>query len=99
MSSVLMNQIPIIPWKGQTFNQVVTHIKKNGMNYSDNNIFSALPLKIYRKEIGTNSCTTSRNTTSIEEINRPGSSIVNSKSNICNCLVNIVDFNLTTNSS
>lgn len=101
MSSVVMNQIPIIPWKGQTFNQVVTHIKKNGMIYSNNtnNIFSALPLKTYRKEIGTDSCTTSRNTTSIEELNRPGSSIVNSKSNICNGLVNIVDFNLSTNSS
>jgi hypothetical protein len=101
MSSVVMNQIPIIPWKGQTFNQVVTHIKKNGTIYSDNthNIFSALPLKTYRKEIGTNSCTTSRNTTTIEELNRPGSSIVNSKSSICNGLVNIVDFNLTTNSS
>ena len=101
MSSVVMNQIPIIPWKGQTFNQVVTHIKKNGTIYSDNthNIFSALPLKTYRKEIGTNSCTTSRNTTTIEELNRPGSSIVNTKSSICNGLVNIVDFNLTTNSS
>lgn len=101
MSSVVMNQIPIIPWKGQTFNQVVTHIKKNGTIYSDNthNIFSALPLKTYRKEIGTNSCTTSRNTTTIEELNRPGSSIVNSNSSICNGLVNIVDFNLTTNSS
>ena len=101
MSSVIMNQIPIIPWKGQTFNQVVTHIKKNGMIYSDNtkNIFSALPLKTYRKEIGTDSCTTSRNTTTIEELNRPGSSIVNSKSSICNGLVNIVDFNLTNNSS
>ena len=101
MSSVVMNQIPIIPWKGQTFNQVVTHIKKNGMIYSDNtkNIFSALPLKTYRKEIGTGSCTTSRNTTTIEELNRPGSSIVNSNSSICNGLANIVDFNLSTNSS
>ena len=26
-----MNQIPIIPWKGQTFNQIVSHIKKNGV--------------------------------------------------------------------
>lgn len=101
MSSVIMNQIPIIPWKGQTFNQVVTHIKKNATIYSDGtlDLFSPLPLKIYRKEIGRTSCNTSRNTTSIEELNRPGSSIVNSKSTICNGLVNLVDFNLTNNSS
>ena len=101
MSTILTNQIPIIPWKGQTFNQVVTHIKKNGLLYSDNtnNIFSALPLKTYRKEIGSGDCTSSRNTTTIEELNRPGSSIVNSKSPICNGLVNVVDFNLTENSS
>lgn len=101
MSSLIMNQIPIIPWKGQTFNQVVTHIKKNATIYSDGtlDLFSPLPLKIYRKEIGKDSCTTSRNTTTIEELNRPGSSIVNSKSTICNGLVNFVDFNLTKNSS
>lgn len=101
MSTILTNQIPIIPWKGQTFNQVVTHIKKNGLLYSDNtnNIFSALPLKTYRKEIGSGDCTSSRNTTTIEELNRPGSSIVNSKSPTCNGLVNVVDFDLTENSS
>ena len=102
MSAILMNQIPIIPWKGSTFNQVVTHIKKNGSVHSNDlshNIFSALPLKGYRKEIGAGSCSSSRNTTTIEELNRPGSSIVNSKSSICNGLVNIVDFNLTFNSS
>ena len=101
MSAILTNQIPIIPWKGQTFNQVVTHIKKNGLLYSDNtnNIFSALPLKTYRKEIGIGSCSTSRNTTTIDELNRPGSSIVNTSSYICNGLANVVDFNLTVNSS
>ena len=81
MSAILMNQIPIMKWKGSTFNQVVTHIKQNGTTTNEslgNNIFSALPLKAYRKEIGTGSCTSSRNTTTIEELNRPGSSIVNS---------------------
>tara|TARA_B110000285_G_scaffold222356_1_gene276428 strand:+ start:463 stop:1875 length:1413 start_codon:yes stop_codon:yes gene_type:complete len=97
-----MNQIPIIQWKGQTFNQVVSHIKKNGAihnNSIDNNIFSALPLKTYRREIAGEDCTSSRNTTTIDILNRPGSSIVNSFSTSCKGLVNIVDFNLTTNSS
>lgn len=97
-----MNQIPIIPWKGQTFNQIVSHIKKNGVihnNPLNNNIFSPLPLKIYRYETAGNDCTSSRNTTTNDILNRPGSSIVNSSSVSCKGLVNIIDFNLTTNSS
>ena len=97
-----MNSIPIIPWKGQTFNQVVSHIKKNGsnMDYSlGNNIFSSQPLKIHRREIASGDCNTTRNTTTIDEINRPGGSIVNPSGISCNGLVNIVDFNLTTNKS
>ena len=49
-----MNPIPIIQWKGQTFNQIVSHIKKNGSineNSLSNNIFAALPLKTFRREI------------------------------------------------
>lgn len=97
-----MNPIPIIPWKGQTFNQIVSHIKKNGAvhnNPLNNTIFSALPLKTYRREIAGDECTSSRNSTKIDILNRPGSSIVNSFSPSCKGLVNIVDFNLTTNSS
>ena len=97
-----MNQIPIIEWKGKTFNQIVSHIKKNGTddnNSLNNSIFSALPLKIYRREIGGGDCTSSRNSTTIDILNQPGSSIVNSYSSSCNGLVNIVDFNLTNNSS
>ena len=102
MSTIAMNSIPIIPWKGLTFNQIVSHIKKNGtnMDYSlGNNIFSSQPLKVYRREIASGDCNTSRNTTTINELNRPGGSIVNSSSINCNGLVNIVDFNLTTNKS
>ena len=96
-----MNAIPIIGWKGQTFNQIVSHIQKNGAIHNDplnNNIFAALPLKTYRREIVTGDCNNSRNSTTINELTRPGGSIVNSSSSNCNGLVNIVDFNLINNS-
>jgi hypothetical protein len=97
-----MNAIPIIAWKGQTFNQIVSHIHKNGAihnNPLNNSIFAALPLKIYRREIVTGDCTNSKNYTTINQLNRPGGSIVNSSSTNCKGLVNIVDFNLTNNTS
>jgi hypothetical protein len=103
MSSILMNSIPIIDWKGQTFNQIVSHIQKNGSFHTDelnNNIFAALPLKTYRREIASGNCNNgSRNSTTIRELTRPGGSIVNSASSICSGLVNIVNFNLINNSS
>ncbi len=102
MSAKLMNAIPIIAWKGQTFNQIVSHIHKNGAihdNPLNNSIFAALPLKIYRHEVVTGDCTNSRNSTTINQLSRPGGSIVNSSGTNCKGLVNIVDFNLTNNSS
>ena len=103
MSSRLnMNPIPIIPWKGQTFNQIVSHIKKNGNVHSNelgNMIFSSLPLKTYRRELASSACSSSRNTTTIDEINRPGGTVVKHSSSQVNSLVNVLDFNLTVNSS
>ena len=53
---VQMNKIPIIQWKGQTFDQIHSLIKKNDLkNYTisdDSSIkFRANPLKLYRREI------------------------------------------------
>ena len=57
MSALLsLNPIPLISWKGRTFNQVHSSIQKNGQ-YTENssnsvqNLFSANPLKIYRREV------------------------------------------------
>jgi len=102
MSAILMNETPIIKWKGQTFNQIVSYIQKNGDIHNvalDNNIFSALPLKAYRREIATGVCSNSRNSTTISGLTRPGGSIMNSSSSNCSGLVNIIDFNLINNSS
>jgi hypothetical protein len=102
MSAILMNATPIIGWKGQTFNQIVSYIQKNGSihtNQLNNNIFAALPLKTYRREIASGNCKNSRNSTTIRELTRPGGSIVNSSSSNCSGLVNILNFNLINNAS
>ena len=95
-----MNPIPMIQWKGQTFNQITSYIRKNGTtSVNTNNIFSALPLKIHRKELATSDCSSSRNTVTIDGLNMPNGSIINSSSSNCNGLANTIDINLTINSS
>lgn len=104
---------PIISWKGKTFTQVTTSIKKNnvksignavskdqykkGIKVGSINIYPSIflpnPLKIHRREIvnsfDMSNCYT-RTSLSIDELNRPGGSIVNSSSKI-NGLVNTLD--------
>jgi hypothetical protein len=99
----------LISWKGQTFNQITSSIRKNGAVNSaislGMNILNrgGLPLKIYRREIAVPSDTSCHQRTSmrIDLLNAPGGSITNSSVNNGNTggLVNIVDFNLTSNSS
>ena len=57
MSALLnLNPIPLIPWKGKTFNQIHSSIQKNGKIPTDTpNLFAANPLKIYRREIASTS--------------------------------------------
>ena len=99
----------LISWKGQTFNQITSSIRKNGAVNSaislGMNILNrgGLPLKIYRREIAVPSDTSCHQRTSmrLDLLNAPGGSITNSSVNNGNTggLVNIVDFNLTSNSS
>lgn len=73
-------------WKGKTFSQVTSAIKQNvnNLNYGNGGLHNAFlpnPLKIYRRELVTTSNTTTcnpRTSLSIDEINRPGGSIINS---------------------
>jgi hypothetical protein len=101
-SNIGLNEI--ISWKGQTFNQITSYIRKNGgVNSAVNvgtNIFNRLPLKIYRREIAVpieTNCK-QRHAMRIDELNAPGGSIINSSVN-AGGLVNKIDFNLTENSS
>jgi hypothetical protein len=94
----------IISWKGRTFNQITSYIRKNGGVNSavtvGNNIFNRLPLKIYRREIAvpTETNCKQRSAMRIDVLNAPGGSITNSAVN-AGGLVNVIDFNLTENSS
>jgi hypothetical protein len=97
-----MNQIPLISWKGKTFNQITSKIQLNHrIEISSNNLyFKALPLQIHRREIVTSEsdvCDT-RLSSSIDLLNRPNGSIINSKAqNNHNGLENTLDINLTEN--
>jgi hypothetical protein len=99
-----MNAIPLISWKGQTFNQLTNTIQKNGMIDTNINIsrsiFSTQPIKHYRREIGVQSTSTCnpRTSLSIDMFSIPGGNITNTTATT-NGLVNTLDFNITTNSS
>lgn len=79
-------------WKGRTFNQIISKIKKNAnTNTSNNNIFIPPPVKHYRREIDPkNNC--SRATVSLADFLKPGGTIVTS---LPGAGINTVDFNLT----
>jgi hypothetical protein len=90
---------PITSWKGKTFNQITSSIKKNpGISITsttnNRNLFLPNPLKLYRREIvnpiDMNNCYP-RTSSSIDEINRPNGSIINSSSININGLVNTID--------
>jgi hypothetical protein len=75
MSALLgHNPIPIIDWKGDYRRQISSRIVRNDNANNDKcNLFRALPLKIYRREIGTaNSCSTNNRTSvRIDELMQP----------------------------
>jgi hypothetical protein len=89
-------------WKGKTFNQITSKIKRNKNDFDDINTtsryFRSQPLSIYRREIVTttnnnNSCG-SRTSLSIDLFNMPNGTITNSSINSLN---STLDINLTTN--
>lgn len=93
-------------WKGQTFNQITTTIQKNtgtigqtGTSTSGlRNYFKPTPLKIYRRELATNSPSRCNYRTSvrIDELNAPNGYIISNSYNDTG-LVNTLDIQLTTN--
>lgn len=98
----------IISWKGRTFNQISSTILKNNTVSADYNIGNSIfrkgrALNIYRREIVIPSepICDKRTGISIDILNAPGGSITNSSINEGKSggLVNLVDFNLTENTS
>jgi hypothetical protein len=102
-----MKELPLISWKGRSFNQITSSIKKNGIVNKTNlngkrNFFHALPLKIYRREIASTfdmSHCNSRVSIKINEFDMPNGTIINSNSSKQNGLVNTLDFNITSNTT
>jgi hypothetical protein len=85
-----MNQIKPVLWKGRTFNQIVSGLKMNGSTESTG-IFSALPMKHYRREVASVVLTdrNSRSSMSVDESLRPGGAIttnVGSETGFCQTL-------------
>ena len=99
----LINDVPIIAWKGKTFSQVTSIIKQNKTNMLGVNLFAANPTKLYRREIASNFSNTgcnSRASVSIDEINRPnGSLIYPSSQSITSGLANTIEIPIPNNSS
>jgi hypothetical protein len=93
-------------WKGKTLNQIVSSVqmnKRTGGNTPDL-WFRAQPIKHYRKEIalGTPQTYNARTSVKIDELNRPGGSIIHTKAGAgCNLsgeygLANTLDISPTT---
>lgn len=102
-----MIDYPIIAWKGKTFSQVTSIIRKNntGLNRISSkdkvSMFLPPPLRIYRREIANHDLSNCyfRTSSSIDELNRPGGSIINSAINNPKGLVNTIDFNYVNNTT
>ena len=101
-----------INWKGKTFSQITTIIKRNEMsNDNDTNIFRPMPIKHYRKEIASvdiTSCNPRSSQSQLRDFETPGGSIVKANfdinggivsHNIINGLGNTLDINYSESSS
>lgn len=104
MSAIVqMNKIPLVQWKGQTFDQIQSFIRKNQVNDESNSKglkFRANPLKIYRREIVStdiSNCNV-RTSTKIDVFNRPNGTIINSSATNKYGLVNTIDNTIPNNS-
>ena len=101
MSALLsLNPIPLISWKGNTFNQISSSIQKNGQLSTGENIFlKTKPLKHYRREIANSENTPcgSRSSIKIDEVNRPSGTIINSIATSKGGLENFIDITVPNN--
>jgi hypothetical protein len=99
---VELQPIAYFNWKGKTFNQITSALKKNTYtlnSYDNRNIFNPHPVKLYRKEIASTQVTTGnpRVSASIDEFNMPNGYFVTNQTNPSNAACNTLDINITTN--
>jgi len=93
----------IISWKGRTFNEISSLIKKNEGNKNAENltgIFKANPLKIYRRERSSaQDICNYRTSLRLSVLDAPGGTTVESSSGNCKGIKTTIDINLTENKS
>jgi hypothetical protein len=104
MSGNSLNKSSYISWKGKTFGQISTSIQKNNNSEAimqKSLLFIPPPLKIYRREINTAplSVNSTKHSSSIDELDRPGGYLVISHATECDCSgnVNTLDNNIPNN--
>lgn len=87
----------VIPWKGKTFNEIVSIKKRN--NWNSNSIFKANPLKLYRREtvLNTSYNCNPKISSSVSMMEMPGATVVNSSATTKNGIQQTVDFNYNEN--
>lgn len=89
-----LRKIPYFSWKGKTFKQISSTIQKNNLqNAHSNNIFRALPLKHYRREVAitTPQISNGRISTSVTlHHDIPGGT---TRTDVCNGVQTVNDFN------
>ena len=105
MSAIVqMNNKPFIEWKGQTFDQIHSIVRKNDLsNYSlhgDRSKFKAQPLKIYRREVVTQDVKVCNPRTSlkVDIMDQPNGTINNSIAYNQNGLANVKEDGIPNNS-
>ncbi len=94
MSSSSLNKSSNISWKGKTFGQITTSIQKNKNSDAEMKqslLFLPPPLKIYRREVNTAqvAVNSTKQSMSIDELNRPGGYLVSSHQVECDCSGNV----------
>lgn len=90
-----LNKKPYVSWKGQTFTQITSWIRKNKMDYSVKpNMYSARPLNIYRREIASvyNNCKGSLRTSGrVNNFEKPGGYLISNVNNQQSGIESILD--------
>lgn len=103
LSRLNQNERPRTFWKGKTFNQIVSSVRKNTDDGEATALmFRARPIKGYRREIATKSAGNWRAAATVGQMmDMPAATIVNSAVTDCGAggLAAVVDFNQTTNQS
>ena len=100
---IYLNQLPLVSWKGKTFNQITSSLQMNSKSaiHSDTSnmsLFKPMPVELYRKEIDIQTVvnpTCNKRMISIDELSAPNGYILTMDLTNTVGLTNTLDFNLS----